>query len=237
MRAGTDPFLKRTAVLASIAILTSGCAGLPSAGGVTTLSLHVGSARLVGPVVAVDGESGMGPGKAARAALPKKEMCDSVLAIVCAVMIPVAVPVAAIVGAAAKTSQKLPLEQALELNRVSADVSSQLDLAAAFSTAVHAEAQHRGITLTARNPGGQVLVVPRALSWDIKAGNKVAVRMEIDVTVLLGGGSGTSQVTYRSRSAKVADWIADDGQLIRESLEEAMVGASQLVWARILGAT
>jgi hypothetical protein len=43
-------------------------------------------------------------------------------------------------------------------------------------------------------------------------------------------------VTYRSGSAKVAAWVADNGQPIRESLEEAMVGASQLVWERILGA-
>lgn len=185
---------------------------------------------------ALSGESGLGPGKAARAALPPSEMCDGIVAILCAVVIPVAVPVAAVVGAAAKTSQKLPLEQAVELNRVTSDVVSQLNLAASFSAALQAEAQRRGITLVVTNSGARILVAPRSLSWDIKAGNRVALRMDIDVTVRIGGGQGTRPVTYRSGSKKATAWIADDGRRIRETLEETMVGASQLVWKRILGA-
>jgi hypothetical protein len=42
-------------------------------------------------------------------------------------------------------------------------------------------------------------------------------------------------VTYRSGSATVDEWVADNGQPIRQSLEEAVAGASQLVWYQILG--
>jgi hypothetical protein len=162
-------------------------------------------------------------------------MCYDLMALVCAVFIPVVVPIAAIVGAVAKTTQKLPLEQVAELNRVSASVASQLNYAASFSAALQAEAQRRGVTLNVANAGAEIRAVPDSLSWDIKAGNTVALRMAIDLTVQRGGERGSRLVTYRSGSATVDEWVADNGQPIRQSLEEAVAGASQLVWDQILG--
>jgi hypothetical protein len=162
-------------------------------------------------------------------------MCLDLMAIVCAVFIPVVVPVAATVGAVAKATQKLPLEQVVELNRVSASVASQLNHAASFSAALQAEAQRRGVTLNVANAGAEILAVPESLAWNIKGGNKVALRLVTNVTVQRGGERGSRQVTYRSGSATVDEWVADNGQPIRQSLEEAMAGASRLVWDQILG--
>lgn len=193
-----------TAALVSIGLITSGCAGLPSAPGITTMSLSVSAAPLSGP----------------RAP---------------AVVIPVVVPVAAIVGAVAKTTQKLPLEQVVELNRISTVVASQLNHAASFSAALQAEARRRGVTLNVANAGAEIRAVPESLSWDIKGGNTVALRLVTNVTVQRSGDRGSRQVTYRSGSATVDEWVADNGQPIRQSLEEAMAGASELVWNQILG--
>jgi len=224
----------RTAELVMIAIMASGCAGLPSVRGVTGMSLSISAAPVAGPRAAVSGESDLGPGKAAKAVVPSAG-CSDLAGVICAAWAIVAVPVAAIVGAAVKTSQKLPREQAEELNRVTSDVASQLNLAASFRTALQAEAQRRGVTLNVANSGAEILVAPQSLSWNIGTGNSVAVLMEIDVTLRRGSEQGSSQVTYRGASAKVDDWIADNGQPIQQSLEEAMVGASRMVWDRILG--
>jgi len=235
MRTRDNPFLKRTAALASIALIASGCARLPSVEGVTAMSLSINTAPLVGLRASVNGDSDMGPGKAARTVLPPGQGCDSYMIFVCAIMALVVVPVAATVGAVVKTSQRLPLEQVTELNRVTADVASQLNLAASFITALQAEAQRRGIALNVANPGAGVLISPASLSWNISTGNRVAVRMEIDVNLQAGSEQGSRQVTYRGASAQVDDWVADNGQPIRRSLEDAMVGASREVWDKILG--
>ena len=177
----------------------------------------------------------MAPGRTARASLPPSDICYDIMAIVCAVVIPLAVPVAAVVGAVAKTTQKLPLEQAFELNQVTAAVGRPLNLTDSFTAAMVAEARRRGITLTAANPGAEIFIDPQHLSWDIRTGNKVAITMEIDITVQRGGEQDSSDLTYRSDAAQVEYWIADDGRPIRQSLDEVMTGASRAVWDRVLG--
>jgi hypothetical protein len=227
--------LKRIAALATIPLVTSGCAGLPVSTDATTMTLRVSAAALAGPYASVSGDSDMAPGKAAKAVLPPADACTDIMALFCAIFIPIVVPAAAVVGAVTKTSQKLPLEQAVELNRVTADVMSQLDLDASFRSALATEARRRGITLSVPNSDTDVFVEPHAMSWDINVGNQVALRMEVDITVVAGRERGSSDLVYRSELEPVAFWIADDGRPIRQSLEEAMVGASRAIWNRVLG--
>ena len=226
---------KRIALLATIPIITSGCGGLPAARDVTTVSLNITHAPQPVPWADVNGESDMGPGRTARATIPPSEACYDLLAIACAVAIPLVVPIAALVGAVAKTTQKLPLDQVNDLNRVTQNLQRQLNLAASFSAAMEAEAQRRGVVLNVANPDAEVFVDVRALSWDIRTGNKTAVTMDVDITVENDGTRDSSDLTYRSDAARVGRWIEDNGQPIRQSLEEVMVGASRAVWDRILG--
>jgi hypothetical protein len=217
-----------------IPFLTSGCVGLPAARDVSTMSLNLTGVPPY-PIASLTGDSDMGPGRTARAALPPSEFCYDIMAIVCAIVIPVMVPIAAIIGATAKTTQKLPLEQVIELNQVTSNVGRGLNLSASFRAALEAEAQRRGVTLTTANAAAEIFIDPRRLSWDIRTGNKVAVSMDIDISVQRDGEEDSSDLTYRSDAAQVDYWVADNGRPIRESLDEVMAGASRAVWDRILG--
>jgi hypothetical protein len=186
---------RRIAALVTIPFILSGCAALHPARDVTSVTLRLRSAPIPGPVAAINGDSDMAPGRAAKTALPPAEMCQDMVAILCALVIPITVPIAAAVGATMKTSQQLPLEQVVDLNRVTADVAGQLDLRARFASALAVESQRRGITLSAANPDAEVIVQPQSLRWDIAPGNRAAMRIELEVTVQRDGDEDTHTVT------------------------------------------
>lgn len=226
---------QRIAALALIPFIANGCASLHPASGASSVSLNVLSGAIAGPMASPRGDSDMAPGRAAKAALPPADACQDIMVIFCAVATTLAVPIAAAVGATMKTSQQLPLEQVVELNRVTADVVSQLDLRGSFITELGAEGQRRGIVLNAADPDAEVYVRPQLLQWDISPGNRIAMRLEIEVTVRRDGDRDTHSVTYRTGSEQVDHWVADGGQPIRLSLDEVMAGVSQDIWDRILG--
>jgi len=235
VRSETISLLRGIAALVSIALATGGCAGLPSVSGVTGMSLGVGAVPQTGPQVAVSGESDAGPGKAAIAVLPPAEACQDLMVLACAVYIPVAVPIAAVFGAFVKTTQKLPTEQAVALNQATTLVANQQNLAASFRSALEAEGRRRGIALGTTSSDARVVVSLQSFAWNIKAGNRVALRMDLEVTVRVGDEDGSRNVTYRSRSASVDDWTANNGEPIRGMLRDAMTGAGEAVWNRVLG--
>ena len=234
-RHSPDLTRKRLAALATIPIITSGCAGLPAASDVSSMTFNTTGAMSY-PVASVVGESDMGPGKAAMAVIPPSGACTDIMAIVCAIFIPLAVPIAAVVGATVKTTQKLPSEQAIGLNLATQAVARPLNLTGSFEAAMLAEAQLRGITLNAANADAHVTIEFQRLAWDIRSGNRVAIELDIGVMLRRGDQRGSIDLTYRGDAAKVKYWIADGGRPIRDSLEEVMASASRAAWNRILDA-
>ena len=226
---------KRFAALAAIPFITSGCAGLHPGYGVSSVAISYRIGPMQGPVAALFGDSDMAPGKAAMAVIPPSSMCQDIMAVLCAIVIPVGVPIAAAVGATMKTSQKLPLEQVIELNDVTADVARQLSLGDSFTAALEAEAQRRGIALNVANPDAEVIVEPTSLIWDISPGNRTAMRIEVEVIVERDGDEDTHQVTYRTGAEQVERWIENNGRPIQQSIDEVMAGVSHDIWERILG--
>jgi len=222
---------RRAVAVASIAIATCACAASPALDGIGTVALSAGADPIPGPVVDLDGDSRLSAAGAAEAGINATEGCGPLLP-VCAIL---TVPVAAIVGATARTTQKLPEEQAYALNRVTAHISGSMDLRTDFANALRDEARLRGLTLAPVNVDARVLIRSASLSWDVSLGNNVAIRMDIDVDVITSEARRSGRVTYRSGSAKVADWILNDGDAIRQALEAAPSAASQLLWQQLLG--
>jgi hypothetical protein len=221
----------RIAMIVAVLLTLCGCTGMPTLTGTEEVAISTAGARLTMPSVAIDGESRLGPGTAAAGGLEASQACGPI-APFCAIF---TVPAGAIVGATAKVTQKLPEDQARDLNRVTADVLQPLSLESALVGALETEARRRGVRISRSNPDKLVHVLSTQLSWDISIGNHVAIRMEISVAVSGGVPKRNRPLEIWSDSAKVSEWIADDGTLIEEALEATFAAVSERIWERLLG--
>jgi hypothetical protein len=224
-------YQSRAAAIAAIATLLSACAGVPSFRGVETVSLSNRAFSIAPPRVSLNGDSSLAPGRAAGQGFAATEACGP-FALFCAI---VTVPIGAIVGATAKVTQKLPQVQVIELSRVTAEIAAPIDFTVGFDTALREEAQRRGLRVDAGRHDAQVRIQSAELSWDISVGNHVAMRMDIGIELISDGKRSSRRVTYKSDAAQVADWIADDGERLRQELEAVAAAASRDVWKEILG--
>jgi hypothetical protein len=218
------------AVLASLSLsLVSACASLPPLDKVRTVSLSTDFSSYSGLVVDVDGNPDTRPGKMAATALEGAGGCG--MCIIGAVVI---VPVYAATGAVITAVSTLPEEQAHELNRVSADVMAGFSPAAGLSKAMLEEALRQGIVITRRNADARLNIAATEWFWDVSIGNNVAIQIEFEVTGFVDGKGGRRKITYRSERATVPEWLANNGQPIRQTLATIFDEASQEVWQRIL---
>lgn len=219
-----------TAVVAALA-LVSGCASLPSLEKVRTVSLRTNFPSYVRLAVDVEGNPNTRPGRMAAEGFAATEGCGAFF-IVCAA---VTVPLGAAMGAVITAAETLPEEQAHELNRVSAIVTSGLGLNASFSKAMREEASRQGIVLSGRRADARLNIVITGFQWDVSIGNNVAIRIDFKVTGFADGKRGHRNIKYLSERAKVSEWVAESGQRIRQELTTSMDEASQTIWQKVLG--
>lgn len=208
----------------------SACAGLPPIDEVETVSIETSFATYATPVVDVDGDPETRPGRMAGEAAIAALECH-VFYIICAAAI---IPLSAATGATITAITTLPEEQAHELNRVTAEVASGMNLVARFVDATRDEAIRQGLTLRDRNADALIRIEPTAFEWVVSVGDNVAIRMEVAVVVFLDGRRKVRRMKYRSEAAKVPEWLADDAERLRHELETFMDEASEAIWLKIL---
>ena len=217
-------------VLAGLSLsLVSACASLPPLDMVRTVSLRTDFSSYSGLTVDVDGNPDTRPGKMAAKGFEVASGCG-----LCIFGTLVSVPLYAATGAVITATETLPEEQAHELNRVSAGVTAGINLTASFSKAMREEASRQGIVMTRRNADARVNIAVTELFWNVSIGNNVAIQIEFEVTGFVDGKKGRRKITYRSERATVPEWVANNGQPIRQTLTTIMNEASQKVWQRIL---
>ena len=224
----------RRAGRASIVTLALGflsaCAGLPPVDEVETVALETGFATYAVPVVDVYGNPETRPGRLAGEGAIAALECH-VFYIICAAAI---VPLSAATGATITAITTLPEEQSHELNRVTAEVASGMNLGARFVDAARDEAVRQGLSLRERNADARIRIQATAFDWVVSAGDNVAIRMDVIVVVFLDGRRKERRMKYRSEAAKVPEWIANDAERLRKELETFMDEASEAIWLQIL---
>jgi hypothetical protein len=208
----------------------SACAGMPPIDEVETVSLETSFATRSVLAVDIDGDPEVRPGNMAMQGAIAALECH-VFYVICAAAI---VPLSAATGATITAITTLPETQSHELNRVSADVTSRMDLGSLFTVAMHDEALRQGLSLRERNAEARIRIYATAFDWVVSAGNNVAINMEVTVVAFLDGRRKQRHLKHRSEAAKVSEWTANDAARLRHELDTFMDEASEAVWLQIL---
>ena len=209
--------------------MTSGCTSLPSIEDSQTVSLSTGVQWYGGLAVDFDPNPELRPGAMAMGAVEVAASCEYCFLIAIPML-----PIALATGMAVTANETLPEDVALELNRVSSNVSTAFNFHAAVDDAMKREAAGQGIVLSSSTADVMLDIVMTELSWDVSTGNNVAIDATFVITGIVDGIEGCESVRYRSKRARVEDWTTDGGKPIHDTLTQFFDNASRKVWGKIL---
>lgn len=211
-------------------VLLSGCASFPPIETGDTVSVETNFPTYQVLAVDVEGDPASRPGRAAVGALGGSTECGY-LFLVCAI---VAVPAAAATGAVITAIETLPEHEAHELNRVTADIMAGINLEDSLTTAMHEEAVRQGLVLSYGQADTHLSIFVSEFTWIVSAGNNVSIRMNFNATGSANGKNGIRTMSYRSEKASVPDWVAKNGERIRQTLDTIAEEASREIWAAVV---
>ena len=217
-------------LIAGLALLLGACGSLPEVEETETVSLQTVYVAPGVPEVDIDGNPSYRPGAMTKIALEGSAQCDIAFFLCAAVF----VPVYAATGAVLTAADTLPEKQSLELNRATVKSAIGLNLSREFNRAIEAEALRQGLQLQPIGGDLDIRFIFTDLWWEVSPGNAVALHMKGEVQGRSASQFSTRRFSYRSERIPADEILADEGALLRNTLETYMTAVSEDIWSRIL---